>query len=54
MRSEAQSDVFVPSATAFSNPIALRFRLVVEKDVRLLLESALRLYCQFGRHDRDW
>ena len=27
---------------------------MVEEDVRLLLESSLRLHCQFGRHDCDY
>jgi hypothetical protein len=49
--SEAQSNVFVPSSAALSDPVALRFRLVVEENVRLLLKGALRLDCQFGRHD---
>jgi hypothetical protein len=49
--SEAQSNVFVPSSATLSNPVALRFRLVVEENVRLLLKGALRLDCQFGRHD---
>ena len=49
--SEAQSNVFVPSSATLSNSVALHFRLVVEENMRLLLKGALRLDCQFGRHD---
>ena len=50
---EAQTNVFVPSSTSLAGSLC-RLQLsvfVVEEDVRLLLVSALRLHCQFGRHD---
>jgi len=50
--SETQTDIFVPSSTSLSDFSGLwRFRLGIEEDVRLLLVGALRLDCQFGRHD---
>lgn len=48
--SESQSNVLVPSAATLSNPAGLGLRLRVKEDVRLLLESALRLYGKFGGH----
>lgn len=49
-RAEAQSNVLVPSAPTLSNSAGLGLRLVVKEDVRLLLESALRLDGQLGGH----
>ena len=49
--SEAQSNVFVPSSSTLSNSGGLRLGLGVEEDMWLLLESALRLNCEFGGHD---
>jgi hypothetical protein len=48
--SESQSNVLVPSSTTLANSGGLGLRLRVEEDVRLLLESALRLYGKFGGH----
>lgn len=50
-RPEAQTDVLVPSPATLSDLLALALTLGVEEDVRLLLESALALDSQFGRHD---
>jgi hypothetical protein len=49
-RSEAQTDVLVPSSAALASSRRLGLRLGVEEDVRLLLESALRLHGKFGGH----
>lgn len=52
-RPETQSDFFEPSATTSTCTSALcgdRALLVVEKDVRLLLKSALALDCEFCSH----
>jgi hypothetical protein len=49
-RPEAQSDVLVPSSPALADSARLGLRLGVEEDVRLLLESALRLHGKFGGH----
>lgn len=46
---EAQTDILVPAA-ALASLLALGLALGVEEDVRLLLESALRLDGQLGRH----
>ena len=48
---ESQSNVLVPSSSSLANSAGLRLRLGVQEDVRLLLESALRLHSQFGGHD---
>lgn len=47
---EAQSNVLVPSASSLADSARLGLRLGVEEDVRLLLESALRLNSEFGGH----
>lgn len=49
--SESQSNVLVPSSSSLADSCGLRLRLAVEEDVRLLLESALRLDGKFGGHD---
>lgn len=50
-RSEAETDIFVPSSSTLADSSALRsLRLVVEEDVRLLLVGALGLDGQLGRH----
>ena len=46
---ETQTDVLVPSATTLARTSALRLDLGVLEDVRLLLESTLRLDGQLGR-----
>lgn len=49
---ETQTNIFVVSATAFSNLLRLcDCALVVEEDVWLLLVSTLTLDCQLCRHD---
>jgi hypothetical protein len=54
-RSEAQTNILIPSPAALADSLALRgLRLVVEEDVRLFLIRALRLHCQLGRHDCDY
>lgn len=51
---EAQTNVLEPSSTTLANSLALRrLRLGVEKNVRLLLESALGLDSQLGGHVCD-
>lgn len=55
--SEAQADILIPSSTSLADLLALcgpGLGLVVEKDVRLLLVSALGLDCQFGGHGCGW
>jgi hypothetical protein len=47
---EAQPDVLVPSSSILAGSARLGLRLGVEEDVRLLLESALRLHGKFGGH----
>lgn len=47
---EAQTNVLVPSPSTLSGPGSLDLDLGVLEDVRLLLESPLGLYSQFGRH----
>lgn len=47
---EAQADVLVPSSSTLADSARLGLRLGVEEDVRLLLESALRLDGKFGGH----
>lgn len=50
---EAETDVLVPSPATLSDTLGLAaLALGVQEDVRLLLESALALDSQFGRHDR--
>lgn len=52
--SETQSNFLVPSSSSLAHFLGLcALCLRVEEDMRLLLESTLRLHCQFGRHDRD-
>ena len=46
---EAQTDILVPAAVG-ANLLGLGLGLRVKEDVRLLLESALRLDGQLGRH----
>lgn len=46
---ETQTDILVPSSSALAGSGALGLGLGVLEDVRLLLESALRLDGQFGR-----
>ena len=49
---ESQSDILVVSSATFSHSLGLcGSALLVGEDVRLLLESALALDGQFGRHD---
>ena len=48
--SESQSDILVPSSSSLSDLGGLGLDLGVQEDVRLLLESALRLYSKFGGH----
>lgn len=51
---EAQANIFVPSSATLSDLFAFcGLHLLIEEDVGLFLEGALRLDCQFGRHDRD-
>ena len=51
-RPEAQADVLVPSPPTLADSLGLARRLLrVEEDVWLLLERALALHRQFGRHD---
>jgi hypothetical protein len=47
---ESQSNVLVPSSSSLADSARLGLRLGVEEDVRLLLESALRLNSEFGGH----
>lgn len=50
---ESKTDVLVPSPATLSGPLGLAALLLgVQEDVGLLLESALALDSQFGRHDR--
>lgn len=51
--SETQSNVLVPSSSTLSNSGRLSLRFGVLEDVRLLLESALRLDSKFGGHVCD-
>ena len=46
---ETKTDILVPTA-AGANLLALRLRLGVDEDVRLLLERTFRLDGQLGRH----
>ena len=46
---ETQTDILVPSSATLARSGRLGLSLGVEKDVRLLLESALGLDCQLGR-----
>ncbi len=46
-RPETETDILVPS---LSSTLLRRPVLLVLEDVRLLLESTLRLDCQLGRH----
>jgi len=48
---ESQSNVLVPSSSTLPNSAGLRLGLRVQEDMRLLLESALRLHGEFGGHD---
>ena len=49
---EAQPNVLVPSSPTLSDSGALSpLDFLINEDVRLFLVGALRLYCQFGRHD---
>lgn len=53
-RPESKTNIFVPSPSSLADRSRLRrlgALLVVEEDVWLLLEGALALDCQFGRHD---
>lgn len=50
-RPEAQTDVLVPSLATLSLSLRLAAGLLVLEDVRLLLERALALHGQLGRHD---
>lgn len=51
---ESQPNVLVPPPTTLPNALALcALDFVVEKDVRLLLESPLGLDRQLGRHGRS-
>lgn len=52
-RPEAQTNVLIPSAATLASLAGLGLRLGVKEDVRLLLESALRLDGQLGRHGCD-
>ena len=54
-RPEAQAHIFVPSPATLADSLALRALVLgVLEDVRLLLERALRLDCQLGRHVCGW
>lgn len=46
---ETKTNLLVPAA-GLANLLGLSLRLGVQEDVRLLLESALRLDGQLGRH----
>lgn len=46
---ETQTNILVPSATVLAGSGALGLGLGVKEDVRLLLESTLRLDVQLGR-----
>ena len=50
---ETKTDILVPAA-GLTSLLGLGLALGVEEDVRLLLESALRLDGQLGRHDCGW
>ena len=52
-RSEAQTNIFEPSSTSLAALALRRLGLVVEEDMRLLLESALGLDSQLGGHACD-
>ena len=51
---EAQTDILVPSAARLARASRLRLGLGVLEDVRLLLESTLRLDGQLGGHGCGW
>lgn len=51
---EAQTDILVPSAASLARASRLRLGLGVLEDVRLLLESTLRLDGQLGGHGCGW
>lgn len=54
--SEAQANIFIPSPPSFANALALArcgAFLVIEEDVRLLLEGAFALDRQLGRHSEE-
>ena len=48
---ETQTNILIPSSAALARSGALGLGLGVEEDVRLLLESTLRLDSQLGRPD---
>lgn len=50
---ESKTNILVPSSATLSDSLALGLGLGVGKDMRLLLESALRLDGQLGRHVCD-
>ena len=51
---ESQSDILEPSSSTLADSLALcSLALLVEENVRLLLESTFRLNGQLGRHDCD-
>ena len=50
---ETKTNILVPSSATLSNSLALGLGLAVGENVRLLLESALRLDGQLGRHGCD-
>lgn len=50
---ESKTNILVPSSATLSNSLAFGLRLAVGENVRLLLESALRLDGQLGRHGCD-
>lgn len=52
-RPEAQTDILIPSSATLSDTLGSRglgAPLVVEEDVRLLLEGTFALDSQLGRH----
>ena len=53
-RAETETNILIPSPATLADLLRSRrlgALLVIEEDVRLLLEGALALDCQFGRHD---
>lgn len=47
---ETQTDILIPSSAVLARPSATGLDLMVEKDVRLLLESLFALDGKFGSH----
>ena len=51
---ESQSNILIPSSSSLSDSAGLGLNLLVEEDVRLLLESAFALDSEFGGHGCGW